>query len=148
MMLKSISILIFIFLISSCEKEKTFETKEEYHELIDGNICLIYLISYSTRINNTEIISNYFNKKSNQMYFISNNFYSIDSIQTLLGSNQVLISPLYYRDKSNIYTTSHIRKAISLTSDSIIGEYYNSYYYSHIDRWYHPDSGFFAIKIK
>ena len=68
MILKTLKILIFIFLISSCEKEKTIETKEEYHELINGSTCLIYLFAYSTRTNNTEIISNYFNKKSNHMY--------------------------------------------------------------------------------
>lgn len=148
MILKTLTILISIFLISSCEKEKTIDTKEEYHELKNGEICLIYQFTYLTYTFDNSNNSYTFKKVKDNLYKIDGPYFHIDSLLTLPKSNNLIISPFIYNRYNSKYDLSCIRNAKILTNDSIVGEYYNAWVFNTSQRVYLPDSGVFVIKIK
>ncbi len=137
-----------LLLLFSCAKEKAHETINEYHELKNGETCLVYKYSFSNSINNIEILENNFVKIYTDFFTINDQNFRIDSIQTFYGSNKLKISPMITSGIENPYNTIKIKNAISLTNDSIVGEYYNAWSYNSPKRIYVPDSGIFIIKIK
>lgn len=142
-------IFCIIFAQFSCSKDnKISNSNGEYHELKNGDSCIVYKYAFSPRINNIQIISNNFFKITNNFFKIYNQYYSIDTIQTFLGTDKVFISPYSYGGYRDSFTTLHVRNAKSLTNDSIVGEYYNAWSYNSPQRVYVPDSGIFVIKIK
>ncbi len=148
--MKNLAIIFcIIFAQFSCSKDnKISNSNGEYHELKNGDSCIVYKYAFSPRINNIQIISNNFFKITNNFFKIYNQDYSIDTIQTFLGTNKMAISPMITSGVKYPFNTLHVRNAISLTNDSIVGEYYNAWSYNSPQRVYVPDSGIFVIKIK
>jgi hypothetical protein len=97
---------------------------------------------------NIEILKNNFFRINANFFRINNQDYRIDSIQTFDESNKLEISPMITSGIEYPFNTVKIKNAISLTNDSIVGEYYNAWSYNSPKRIYVPDSGIFIIKIK
>lgn len=144
----SLFLFCYCILLLSCSKENGKETTNEYHELKNGDTCLIYKYASSNRINNVEILKNNFFKINTNLFRVNNQDYRIDSIQTFYESNKLEISPMITSGIEYPFNTLKIKNAVSLTNDSIVGEYYNAWSYNSPKRVYVPDSGIFIIKIK
>ncbi|MFZ4799732.1 MAG: hypothetical protein ACOYMA_19725 [Bacteroidia bacterium] len=148
--MKNLAIIFsIIFAQFSCSKDnKISNSNGEYHELKNGETCLIYQFTYLTYTFDNTNNSYLFKKIKDNLYRIDGLFFHIDSIQTIPNSNLVFMTPFIYNRYSSKYDLSCIRNAKSLSNDSIVGEYYNAWVYNTSQRVYVPDSGIFIIKIK
>ena len=141
-------IAILLLFLSCTKKNKDIANNSTYHELKNGDTCLVYKYAFSNRINNIEILKNNFFRINANFFRINNQDYRIDSIQTFDESNKLEISPMITSGIEYPFNTVKIKNAISLTNDSIVGEYYNAWVFNTSQRVYLPDSGIFIIKIK
>ncbi len=142
-------LIAILLLFLACTKEnKDIANNGTYHELKNGEICLIYQFTYLTYTFDNSNNSYTFKKVKDNLYKIDGPYFHIDSLLTLPKSNNVIISPFIYNRYNSKYDLSCIRNAKILTNDSIVGEYYNAWVFNTSQRVYLPDSGIFIIKIK
>jgi hypothetical protein len=143
--------LITTFIFFSCSKENKTETNnsESYHELKSGSYGLLFY--YSNVRSSYSIGYDSFVKINNGIYKLIGvqGQYNIDTIQLFKNSNKLIMSKYKYYDQTDEWSKlfeKSFRNAKSITSDSIIAEYYNTN--ARIGRFdYVPDSGIIAIKI-
>lgn len=150
---------VFLFGLFSLSCSRDEEINQELPSLKEGVVCYFYQISYVTDYDDARGYDSIFKIQPGlYTYKVITGRYLIDTIQLYKGSNNVYISkqrinPEYYASEDSatiswgkLFEMSY-RKSKIVTSDSIVGEYYNTYGYNTSNRQLFRDSGIFAIKI-
>ncbi len=154
--MKTTALLILLFsLATSCGKEKTSEEEPKgvYHELKTGS-CSIYRMSYLRSMDRGG--GDTIRKLSENLYTYKSitGQYFIDTIMAFNSTDKLYMSKYYnkfYTDPNDTmakYYTKYFRNSRTITSDSIVTEYYNAYGWNAGTRTFYKDSGLIAIKVE
>ena len=143
-------LIAILLLFLACTKEnKDIANNGTYHELIEGSKCHLYRLSYFA-LPNSEGYDEFIKVSKNHYKLINTTKeYTIDSILLVDGSDKLIMSKYKYYDQTDewgkLFEMS-FRNGRSITSDSIVAEYYNTN--GRAGRFdYVPDSGIISIKI-
>jgi hypothetical protein len=150
---KILTIVLVLLGCTACKKDPELQ-EHKYHELIEGRIVYFYFYHNAGFQYHWDTdakgIKNFIKKEKNIYSLVDsfNRILKIDSIILNTNNDQVTISMLtdIYAFKDPHYEI-YFKNARTISEDSLIGEFYDAYFYIASTRQWIPTQGTFAMKI-
>lgn len=140
-----------LLLFIACKKDP----EVKFHELKEGKHVTISWYHYNGLVDTRDANDNYYtntiSKVSKNQYQLTLNYSTkyekIDSIILHEGSDRVTLSMLHRTDIVGDVLNMRFKNARTISEDSLVGEFYDAYYYDPTNRKWIPTHGTFAMKI-
>ena len=144
---KFILITITLFVGFACKKDPEVKVNN-YHELIEGR-KVIFNFYHSSGYQSIYGIFNFIKNEENRYSLIGDQgqLYKVDSVILNPNNDNVSLSKIRHYYSNDPHYETYFKNAHTLSEDSIIGEFYDAYYYVTTTRQWIPTHGTFAMKI-